>query len=52
MKVLIVEDDLVIGKMLAEELKKWQLEPILIEGFNHVMDAFNTNAPELVSGDS
>ena len=48
MKVLIVEDDLVIGKMLAEELKKWQLEPILIEGFNHVMDAFNTNAPELV----
>lgn len=48
MKVLIVEDDLVIGKMLAEELKKWQLTPIITEDFNEIMSAFNMHSPELV----
>ena len=47
-KVLIVEDDLTIAGVLQRELQKWTLDAALVEDFNHVMDIFTEEAPQLV----
>ncbi|QHJ72107.1 response regulator transcription factor [Planococcus halotolerans] len=47
-KVLIVEDDLTIAEVLQKELVKWNLEAAVVEDFNHVMEVFAAEAPQLV----
>ena len=45
---MIVEDDLVIASSLQEELTKWQYNAFYVTDFNHVLDTFNREMPQLV----
>lgn len=47
-RILIVEDDLTIAKMLAAHLKKWDYEVALAEDFKNVMEIFARELPQLV----
>lgn len=47
-KIMIIEDDLVIASSLQEELTKWQYDAFHITDFNGVMDTFTHEAPQLV----
>ena len=40
MKILIVEDDLVIAESLANELKNWNYDVKLAKQFSHILDDF------------
>ncbi|TNV68166.1 response regulator transcription factor [Trichococcus shcherbakoviae subsp. psychrophilus] len=48
MKVMIIEDDLVIASSLQEELMRWQYEAFHVTDFNDVMNTFAQEAPQLV----
>lgn len=48
MKILIVEDDLVIAESLANELKKWNYDVKMAKQFSHVLDDFKDYLPDLV----
>ncbi|MEJ7545522.1 response regulator, partial [Staphylococcus hominis] len=48
MKILIVEDDLVIAESLASELKKWNYDVKMAKQFSHVLDDFKDYLPDLV----
>lgn len=48
MKIMIIEDDVVIRNHLAIELKKWQYEVYIIQDFNQVMEELNSFNPHLV----
>lgn len=47
-KIMIVEDDATIAGVLAEELRKWNHEAVLVEDFSRVMEDFKEQAPQLV----
>ncbi|PNZ70020.1 response regulator transcription factor [Staphylococcus croceilyticus] len=48
MKVLIVEDDLVIAESLEHELTKWNYEVVVAKQFDNILDLFNSHQPQLV----
>ena len=48
MKILIVEDDLVIAESLANELKNWNYDVKLAKQFSHILDDFKSYLPDLV----
>lgn len=49
MKIMIIEDDLVIASSLQEELLKWQYSAFYVTDFNDVMNTFTPKeAPQLV----
>ena len=48
MKIMIIEDDLVIASSLQEELLKWQYSAFYVTDFNDVMNTFTQEAPQLV----
>lgn len=48
MKVLIVEDDLVIAESLEHELTKWNYEVVVAKQFDNILDLFNAHQPQLV----
>ncbi|MCJ1655452.1 response regulator transcription factor [Staphylococcus sp. NRL 16/872] len=48
MKVLIVEDDLVIAESLEHELSQWNYEVVVAKQFDNILDLFNTHQPQLV----
>ncbi|MBL7573809.1 response regulator transcription factor [Staphylococcus saccharolyticus] len=48
MKILIVEDDLVIAESLANELFKWNYEVVAVDNFEQIMEDFHEVAPPLV----
>ena len=48
MKILIVEDDLVIAESLANELFKWNYEVVAVDNFEQIMEDFHEVAPQLV----
>lgn len=48
MKIMIIEDDLVIASSLQEELMKWQYDAFYVTDFNDVMNTFAQEAPQLV----
>ncbi|WP_367081114.1 response regulator transcription factor [Staphylococcus capitis] len=48
MKILIVEDDLVIAENLANELSKWNYEVNVVENFDQIMEDFRETEPQLV----
>ncbi len=39
-KIMIVEDDQTISGLIADNLKKWQFEPVVVTDFNAVFDDF------------
>ncbi len=47
-RILIVEDDLVIGKSIANYLNKWNYQAKCITDFRNVMDEFLALDPQLV----
>lgn len=47
-RILIVEDDLTIAKMLEAHLKKWDYEVALAKDFKNVMEIFARELPQLV----
>ncbi len=47
-KILIVEDDLIIAKLLKEALIKWKYEVKYITEFKNVLDEFINYMPQLV----
>ncbi|MBL7564639.1 response regulator transcription factor [Staphylococcus saccharolyticus] len=48
MKILIVEDDLVIAESLENELSKWNYEVVVVDNFEQIMEDFHEVAPQLV----
>ncbi|EHJ31486.1 putative response regulator protein GraR, partial [Lacticaseibacillus rhamnosus ATCC 21052] len=47
-KIMIVEDDQTISGLIADNLKKWQFEPVVVTDFNAVFDDFLQEKPHLV----
>ena len=47
-RIMIVEDDEVIAKVISEQLAAWGLEPIAITDFSDVMKQFSELSPQLV----
>ena len=47
-KIMIVEDDQTISGLIADNLKKWQFDPVVITDFNAVFDDFLQEKPHLV----
>ena len=39
-KIMIVEDDRTIAKLIAENLEKWQLKAYLVQDFDEVFNEF------------
>lgn len=48
MKLLIVEDDLIIREMLAETIRKWGFEVTAAERFDDILSLFINESPQLV----
>ena len=48
MKVLIVEDDVVIAESLGNELSHWNYEVSIAKQFGNILEEFKTAEPELV----
>ncbi len=48
MKLLLIEDDRVIGQQIAEDFSHWQLETHLVEDFQHVYEQYERLQPDLV----
>jgi len=47
-KIMIIEDDLSISKLISENLEKWQMDSYITEDFNNIIDQFNDYQPDLV----
>lgn len=47
-KIMIVEDDTSISKLISENLKKWQMEAYITENFDTVLEQFQDYQPDLV----
>lgn len=48
MKIMLVEDDLVIAQSLATALNKWQYETIVTENFEDILGEFKHHNPQLI----
>ena len=48
MKILIIEDDVIIAQALKKELKKYDYQITLVEDFINIMDTFQKINPHLV----
>lgn len=47
-KIMIVEDDQTIAKLIAENIEKWDLKAYIIQDFEQVMTEFTHEKPDLV----
>lgn len=47
-KIMIIEDETTIRELISEELQKWQFETFGTTDFNHVLDDFQREDPQLV----
>ena len=47
-RILIVEDDMTIAKIIEKQLGKWGYEAKCIEDFGNVMSEFGNYSPQLV----
>lgn len=48
MKLLLIEDDRMIGQQIAEDFAHWQLETYLVDDFQHVYEQYEQLNPDLV----
>jgi len=47
-KIMIIEDDPSISKLISENLEKWQMNSYITKDFNNIIDQFNEYQPDLV----
>lgn len=47
-KIMIIEDETTIRNLISEELQKWQFETFGTTDFNHVIEDFQREEPQLV----
>ncbi|GAA0732212.1 response regulator transcription factor [Clostridium oceanicum] len=47
-KIMIVEDDKNIAKLLADYIERYEYETLVVEDFNNVLDVFSIEKPDLV----
>jgi Response regulators consisting of a CheY-like receiver domain and a winged-helix DNA-binding domain len=47
-KIMIIEDDQSISKLISENLAKWQINSYITKDFNNIIDQFNEYKPDLV----
>lgn len=47
-KIMIVEDDRTIAKLIADNLEKWQLKAYIVQDFDEVFTEFTLQKPDLV----
>ncbi|WP_300561536.1 response regulator transcription factor [Companilactobacillus sp.] len=47
-KIMIIEDDPSISKLISENLAKWQLDSYVVTNFETIMEQFKDYAPDLV----
>ena len=47
-KILIIEDDRVISKLLADHLRKWDYIPEMIKDFKNIVEEFITFDPHII----
>ncbi len=47
-KIMIIEDETTIRELISEELQKWQFETFGTIDFNHVLEDFQREDPQLV----
>ncbi|MFS8652033.1 MAG: response regulator transcription factor [Caldibacillus sp.] len=48
MKVMIVEDDKAIRELLAEALKRWNFDVVALETFEHILEDFLRERPQII----
>lgn len=46
-KIMIIEDDVSISKLISENLEKWQMDSYITKDFNNIIDQFNEYKPDL-----
>jgi DNA-binding response OmpR family regulator len=47
-KIMIIEDDEKIRKIVADTLTKWRYEVVEVMEFDHILDDFDKSQPDLV----
>jgi len=47
-KIMIIEDDQSISKLISENLAKWQMSSYITQDFNNIIEQFNDYKPDLV----
>lgn len=47
-KIMIIEDDEVIASSIKKHLETWHYEVIIVDDFEHVLDCYIQNKPELI----
>ncbi|MQS75877.1 response regulator transcription factor [Companilactobacillus halodurans] len=47
-KIMIIEDDQSISKLISENLAKWQIDSYITTDFNNIIEQFNDYQPDLV----
>ncbi|MFD1472848.1 response regulator transcription factor [Companilactobacillus mishanensis] len=47
-KIMIIEDDASISKLISENLQKWQMDSHVVQNFETIMDQFKDYQPDLV----
>lgn len=47
-KIMIIEDETTIRELISEELQKWQFDTFGTKDFNHVLEDFQREDPQLV----
>lgn len=48
MKLMIVEDDKAIRELLAEALKRWNFDVVALETFEHILEDFLRERPQII----
>lgn len=47
-KIMIIEDDASISKLISENLSKWQMDPYVVSDFSTIIEQFSEQQPDLV----
>ena len=47
-KIMIIEDDFSIAKLISENLAKWQMDSYITKDFDNIIDQFKDYQPDLV----
>lgn len=47
-KIMIIEDDASISKLISENLSKWQMESYVVSDFSTIIEQFSEQQPDLV----
>lgn len=48
MKIMVIEDDMIIAKELEKVLQQWQFETVVVENFQNIATQFTQEQPHLI----